>query len=261
MDSKDNAPGTHFSLDKSSTGEAYRFLEKAPDIFLSEVLVNAVIFSFYDDRLEVLLLRLKDTDYCALPGRYIIKNESIDDASQRLLQQYVRLKTIFQEQFYTSGEFREEGEDIFTEILKRSGLTPPDNNWLSCRKVLVCYYSCVDRLKVILTRQDIFVEELFWADVRKLPKLISGHNDIIKKAVIKLQDDMDKRPVAYNLLNKTFTLNELQSLHETIFQKKFTKSNFQRKILCSNTLVRLEKLYDGRSHKAPYLYRFKSKKR
>jgi hypothetical protein len=61
-------------------------------------------------------------------------------------------------------------------------------------------------------------------------------------------------------MGETFTMNELQKLYAAVYQEKLVRTNFQRKILSLGVLERLEKQYNGKSHKAPYLYRFGSRK-
>jgi hypothetical protein len=55
-------------------------------------------------------------------------------------------------------------------------------------------------------------------------------------------------------------MGELQSLYETILNKKLLRANFQRKMLSLGILERLDKKWGGGAHKAPYLYRFDSQK-
>jgi len=56
-------------------------------------------------------------------------------------------------------------------------------------------------------------------------------------------------------------MNELQKLYEAVYQEKLVRTNFQRKMLSLGVLKRLEKQYNGKSHKAPYLYSFSRTKR
>jgi hypothetical protein len=76
-----------------------------------------------------------------------------------------------------------------------------------------------------------------------------------------LQSDLDEKLVGSNLMGENFTMNELQKLYEAVYQKKFVRTNFQRKMLSLGVLERLEKQYSGKSHKAPYLYRFAENKK
>ncbi|GAB6119756.1 NUDIX hydrolase [Dysgonomonas termitidis] len=240
--------------------DVHIFLETASGTFLSEILINTVVFSFYNNNLKVLLLQTGEGCCYFLPEGYVFKDETIDDASLRILQQCFKLKDIlYNEQFHISDETGQVNENIFSVMLRLSGIEIPEDSWVNTRKVSVCYYSLVDRFKVFPTAQDLFSSKLVWVDIRDISELACSHKDIISKAVLKLQEDMDRKPIAYNLLNKTFTLKELQGLHEAVFQKKIVSANFQRKMLCSNLLERLGKLYDGRSHRAPYLYKFKAK--
>jgi hypothetical protein len=71
-----------------------------------------------------------------------------------------------------------------------------------------------------------------------------------------LQSDLDQKLVGFNLMGETFTMGELQKLYEAVYQKKLLRTNFQRKMLSLQVLERLDKQYNGKAHKAPYVYRF-----
>jgi 8-oxo-dGTP diphosphatase len=69
---------------------------------------------------------------------------------------------------------------------------------------------------------------------------------------------LDRRLIGGNLLPDRFTMNELQSVYEAILGEKLRRTSFQRKMLSMDILDRNEKLFTGKSHKAPYLYSFKT---
>jgi len=51
-------------------------------------------------------------------------------------------------------------------------------------------------------------------------------------------------------------MGELQKLYAGVYQKQLDRTSFHRRMLNLNVLERLEKQYNGKSHKAPFLYRF-----
>ena len=51
-------------------------------------------------------------------------------------------------------------------------------------------------------------------------------------------------------------LGDLQTLYETILDKRLLRPAFQRKMLALGILERVAKRWTGGAHKAPYLYRF-----
>jgi 8-oxo-dGTP diphosphatase len=235
--------------------EIKRFIENAPKIYLPSLSIDTVIFSFHDDQLKVLLLRFGNTRSFMLPGGYIEKHENLDDAALRILQERTGLEDIYLEQFYTSGNNARYQESIVQETLKKLGGKLPADNWLEQRFISVCYYALVDETKVNPIPDPFFLEYK-WFDLNKVPKLLFDHNMIIEKAVSRLQSDLDQKLVGFNLLDETFTMGELQKLYEAVYQKKLDRTSFHRKMLSLNVLERLEKQYNGKSHKAPFLYRF-----
>lgn len=232
------------------------FMETARDWLLPSVSIDTVIFSIIDSKLKVLVLKISGTDFQMIPGGYIAKDEELDDAAYRILKERTGLDNIYLEQFYTSGKVKRASDVRLKQILQDSGYVFPANNWFEQRFISVCYYALIDGVKA-MPSAGVGIFEYCWMDYESIPSLLFDHNELIKRALERLRVDMDQKLVGFNLLNETFTMNELQSVYEAVFQNTFARANFQRKILGLDILERLDKLYTGGSHKAPYLYRFK----
>ncbi len=247
------------STDKISNNELKKitreFLETAPDIYLPGLSVDTVIFGFHNDKLKVLLSSVGDPPYFGLPGGFVRKDEDLDDAALRILEERTGFENIYLEQFYTSGKKDRSNEKMMKEMIEKVIGKTPEINWFRQRFVSVCYYALIDDTKVKPSAEILF-GEFKWFDINRVPKLIFDHNLIIKKALATLQSGLDKKLVGFNLMGETFTMNELQKLYEAVYQEKLVRTNFQRKILSLGVLERLEKHYNGKPHKAPYLYRF-----
>lgn len=244
-----------FSIDTALKEGIKAFMRTAPLEYLPGISLDTVIFGFHNEKLKVLLLRFADTSYFSLAGGFIKKTEDIDIAALRILQERTGLKDIYLEQFYTSGSLKRFSDTIAQEVLEKMIGAFPNKNWFTQRFISVCYYALVDDTKVSPVTEPFFTE-FKWFDVNKLPKLLYDHEVVIGKALKRLQADLDEKLVGSNLLEETFTMQQLQKLYEAVYQKKFVRTNFQRKMLSMNVLERLEKQYSGGSHKAPYLYRF-----
>ena len=52
-------------------------------------------------------------------------------------------------------------------------------------------------------------------------------------------------------------MKQLQQVFESILDETLRRTSFQRKMLSMDILERHEKLFEGKAHKAPYLYSFK----
>ena len=86
------------------------------------------------------------------------------------------------------------------------------------------------------------------------------HKDIVQKALKTLRANLDQKLIGFNLMPVSFTMQDLQSLYETVLGEKLLRTSFQRKMLNLGILERFEKKYSGGAHKAPYLYRFTDNK-
>ncbi|MCK8492765.1 MULTISPECIES: NUDIX hydrolase [Spirosoma] len=225
--------------------------------FLPGLAIDCVIFGFHDNQLKILLLAYRNTDLFALPGGFIREKEDVNDAAKRTLAQRTGLHDIYLEQFYTFGNFARYDPVPLQMIMAGKDLPPDDDHWLLRRFVTVGYYALVDFTKAV-PNPDLLADDCSWYDLNYLPTLMLDHQTIVQKALETLRADLDRKLIGFNLLPETFTMNDLQSLYETILGEPLHRSSFQRRMLGLDILERLEKQYSGGAHKAPYLYRFKS---
>jgi len=227
--------------------------------FLKGIAIDAVIFGFHDDQLKVLLVEYKHTNIIALPGGFIGEFEDLNIAAGRVVRERTGLENIFLDQFYVFGDYSRYDPLPFKTIMEANGTTPPDDHWLLGRFISVGYYALVDFTKAKPAPAAIF-DSCDWYDLGNIPKLVQDHRQIIDRALEALRANLDNQLVGLNLLPEDFTMNDLQTLYETILGKKLIRSAFQRKMLSLGILERIAKKFTGGAHKAPYLYRFVSTK-
>lgn len=223
--------------------------------FLPSVSVDCVIFGFHDGQLRVLLVKFFNTDFWALPGGYVRLEEDVDEAATRILKERTAVRDVYLEQFYTFGQCERVQRVVQEKIVSALGLTLAPGHWITKRFVSVGYYALVDFTKVTPT-PDATVDVCEWFGLEEMPELVFDHSYIVQKALETLRTRLNNNLVGSNLLPETFTMQELQSLYETILGKTFVRANFQRKMLSLGILERVDKKFSGRAHKAPYLYRF-----
>jgi len=223
--------------------------------YLKGIAIDIVIFGFNENQLKVLLLEYKSTDLFGLPAGYILKNENLNDAAKRVVSERTSLKDIFIEQFYVFGDTSRHDTKPIERILTAEGASTQSDHWLLDRFISVGYFALVD-FKKALPQPDQISDNCQWYDLSDLPNIMLDHNFIIKKALETLQTNLDSKLIGFNLLAETFTMTELQSVYETILNKKFQRTAFQRKMLSLSILERVAKRMTGGAHKAPYLYRF-----
>ena len=122
--------------------------------------------------------------------------------------------------------------------------------------VCISYYALVDINKVNPQAGELD-EYLEWRNVDDIPEMIHDHREILTVALEALRQNLDQKLIGFNLLPETFTMREVLELYETVYNRPFVITNFQKRLLDLNVLERLQKKYTGASNKAPYLYRFK----
>ena len=100
------------------------------------------------------------------------------------------------------------------------------------------------------------VSEAKWFPVRKIPALAFDHKKILDYSLQRLRWKFEYTTVAFSLLPKEFTISQIQTIYETVFNKEFDKRNFAKKILSLNILNE-EGIKKNVSHRPPMLYSLK----
>jgi len=221
--------------DRASADEA-RFLASydPTEYERLSVAVDVVLISAVDGGLSTLVARRREhphRDRWALPGGFVRPAESLEDAAARLLRDKGGLDGVFLEQLYTFGA---PARDPRTRV------------------VSVAYYALVERERfagLADRHADVATPRLVvpWegeaggpveavdADGRRLP-LAFDHADMLGMAVKRLRGKLKYAPIGFELLGDTFTLLQLQRVHEAVRGEPVNKDSFRRRMLASGLL-------------------------
>ena len=234
---------------------AQDWMEQQMDLYLPHVSIDCVVFGFHENQLRVLLLRFKNTEVWALPGGRVYREEPVDTAAVRVLEQRTGLSGLYLQQFHSFGDPDRLKSSDFQAILDRQGVRIGQPSLLFDRTISVGYYALVEFAQVN-PAPDLLSDECRWWDIRDLPKLFFDHNEIVAVAVRTLRQRLSYEPLGLNLLPEKFTMPELQRLYETLLGQPLDRRNFQKRMLAYDFLQRLDERRTGGAYKAPYLYRF-----
>ncbi|NDV59434.1 NUDIX domain-containing protein [Bacteroides sp. 519] len=216
--------------------------------------VDCVVFSFYKKKLRVLLNQFDISKYWQLPGGFMMKNESSDEAAARILTNRTGLSNIYLKQFYLFSNPQRTKIEQNVEYLDK-GREPDDaGKWFLQRFVSLGYYAFVKYEEVNLS----FVKEdvTKWFDIDHLPELYSDHENIIKTSLEIIRAMLPVVPVAYELLPEKFTMSEMRKIYEVFLGKTLDRRNFQRKILSTGMLVQLDEPGNSSPYNPSVLYSF-----
>jgi ADP-ribose pyrophosphatase YjhB (NUDIX family) len=234
-------------------------LEKGDKIYQPGISVDCAIFGFHENILKVLLLKVALVNKWALPGGFIKKNEPIETAANRVLQERTGVDNIFLKQFNAFGDPNRSDASIHQNAFQEYGVKLSKDNWLLQRFITIGFYALIDFTDIKL--KDLTSDETAtWIDINKLNNLMMDHESIVLKALETLRSQLAYLPIGRNLLPKKFTMPELQKLYETILDRKLDRRNFQRKMIGFGILNKLSETRKGGAHKAPFLYSFNDKK-
>jgi 8-oxo-dGTP diphosphatase len=232
--------------------------------YIHQISIDCVIFGYLDKQLKVLVPKLNfNGEFYALPSGFVYQNEDVDAAAERILEERTGLKNVYLEQFSVFGKssrnsaiFLDKLIELNSEVLTQKSQNESEYDWFTKRFISIGYYALVDINRVI-PKVNPLDSSINWININELPNLIMDHNLILEKAVKELRNDLDTKLNVFYLMPENFTMKDLQEVYETIFEKPFLRTNFQKKFLELNVLERLEKKFTGTSNKAPFLYRFK----
>jgi ADP-ribose pyrophosphatase YjhB (NUDIX family) len=203
------------------------------------VAVDCIIFGFDGTELKILLIKRglePEIGKWSLMGGFVQAGESLNQAANRVLLQLTGLDKVYLEQLHSFGE--------------------PERDLME-RTISVTYFSLLDLTKYQKQLSTEFHAE--WFSLKKIPKLIFDHNEMVKMAKAKLKYKASLHPILFELLAEKFTLPQLQGLFEEVYDTLFDKRNFSRKILSTGLLLKLEEKDKENSKKGAYYYKLDKK--
>jgi 8-oxo-dGTP diphosphatase len=102
--------------------------------------------------------------------------------------------------------------------------------------------------------------EARWFPLSRIPPLIFDHKKMVLKAKERLREKVSNHPIGFELLPQKFTLPQLQSLYEAIYETALDKRNFTKKMLSLGILNKLNEKEKESSRKGAFYYVFDSQK-
>lgn len=200
------------------------------------VAVDCIIFGFDGRQLQGLFIKRgfePEKSKWSLMGGFVNKDENVEDAASRVLNQLTGLSDIYMEQLYCFGDV---GRDTAGRVIS------------------IAYFALINIADY--SEQLQHDHEARWFALNKMPALIFDHKQMVLKAKERLQQKVANHPIGFELLPEKFTLPQLQNLYEAIYEGPIDKRNFTRKILSLSILNKLNEKEKETSRKGAYYYVF-----
>lgn len=197
------------------------------------------IFTVDKGVVKVLLIRRNNEPYkdkWALVGGALYNNETVLDGMKREIKEKTGINDI---------------ELYYSNIYSRVDRSP------IMRMVGLSYVGFLDIEKVNLLKETDKTNDSDWFPINNIPELAYDHNEILNDSILKLRELIYDSDILKSLFPNTLTLPELQSVYETILDKKIDRRNFRKKLINDGVIVDInnEKNYIGK--KPAKLYKFR----
>lgn len=204
------------------------------------IATDCIIFGFDNQSIKLLVFKRKVAPFAgewSLIGSFVKNNESVNDAAKRVLRETTGLENVFMKQ-----------SKVYGEVERDPG----------ARCITIGQYALIR-----LDDQDVELVEKYgavWYDLDEMPNLVLDHDKLVEDALSHLRLKASYQPIGFELLPEKFTIPKLQSLYESIYQKKFDDRNFRKKIIALDVLTKLDEKDKSTSKKGAFLYKFNRKK-
>ncbi len=205
-----------------------------------EVTVDLVIFTVNEEKLKALLIKRAEMPYAniwSIPGGFLKKDESLDNAAIRVMKEKTGVKEVYLEQLYTFGR--------------------PERD-PRMRVITVTYFALIPWTSLI-PPESSKVTDLAWLAVDELPELAFDHREILEYATQRLRTKASYSNIVYGLLPAHFRLSDLQNIYEIIIARDLDKRNFRKRMLATGLLQETGRKEITGAHRPAMLYKFKKR--
>lgn len=243
-----------------SIAEFKAFINKGHLEYRPNASVDCVIFGYHAGELKVLLVRNKLLTKWCLPGGYILKVETLDEAASRITRNRTGINNLYLHQFKAFGNpdrNRAQTVDMkkLSEIVKIDSKNP---GWLEGPTITIGFYAITDIVQA-KPAPDIFSSECAWFPVTDLPKLGFDHEELVREALFSMRLHLYHFPIGKNLLPEKFTLREIKEFYEAMSGKELNASNFPNKLISLGLIRKTNEKRKIGAHRSPVFYTFNKK--
>lgn len=204
------------------------------------VAVDCIIFGFDGTQLNVLLIKRgfePEQGKWSLMGGFVQKDETAETAAARVLKDLTGLGDVYMEQIHAFS-------NIDRDPIERT--------------ISLVFSSLIDINQYRQQLNDDY--EAHWFPVNEIPQLIFDHRQMIELARQKLKYKAAFHPIVFELLPEKFTLPQLQTLYEGIYNQVMDKRNFSRKILSTGLLVKQKDKERASSKRGAFYFKLDRRK-
>ena len=204
------------------------------------VAVDCIIFGFDGQDLKLLLIKRAfepEKDKWSLMGGFLHKNETLDQAADRVLKELTGLENVYLEQLQTFSDVTRDPEE---------------------RTISVAYFALIDIHQYEKQLSEDYHAE--WFVLQNKPRLIFDHDDMVRLAQRQLRYKAAIHPILFELLPQRFTIPHLQNMYEEVYTTTFDSRNFTRKLLSTGLLIRQNGKDKSGSRKGAFYYKLDKRK-
>lgn len=207
-----------------------------------------------DRRLRAMLIRREQhpsKEAWSLPGGFVGIDESLDQAAARVLREKAMLSEIFVEQLYTFGAVN---RDPRTRVISIAYYALVDHTRLDLALAQLERNAILATIAVDWEGERGGTAQALGDDGEPLP-LAFDHAQMLGLTVQRLRGKLNYAPIGFELLPSTFTLRQLQDVHEVILGRELNKDAFRRRMLATNSLEPTGQREEAVGHRPAELYR------
>ena len=204
------------------------------------VAVDCIIFGFDGQDLKLLLIKRAfepEKDKWSLMGGFLHKDETLDQAANRVLKELTGLENVYLEQLQTFSDVTRDPEE---------------------RTISVAYFALIDIHQYEKQLSEDYHAE--WFVLQNKPRLIFDHHDMVRLAQRQLRYKAAIHPILFELLPQRFTIPHLQNMYEEVYTTTFDSRNFTRKLLSTGLLIRQNGKDKSGSRKGAFYYKLDKRK-
>ena len=218
---------------------------------------DVIVFTILDGRLQVLLVRRGRPPFrgrWAIPGGFVEKDEPLEAAARRELEEETGLRDVYLEQLYSFGD---PGRDPRGHTVTVAHLALVNPARFEGGTALPTTRDPKPGTRALSLRAGDDAAALRWFAAHRPPPLAFDHNRVLAVALERLRNKLFYTTVGFELLGRTFTLPELQRVYEIVLNRKQDKRNFRRRILSLGILKPLGATRREGRHRPARLYAFR----